>query len=112
MLSINHQVQLKKRQPMTKEAAAEEKIKADNQNKPIDANVKIFGKFEFMAKEKKTKRRAIKKVKVQDENDLLLAAVDMTNVNVSNVRFLYQDASTNWDRTALRATFLRSTTGD
>ena len=45
-----------------------------SKNQPIDSNVKLFGKFEFMAKEKKVKRRTTKKSKNQDDNDLLLAA--------------------------------------
>lgn len=59
-------------------------------NKPIDSNVKLFGKFEFMAKEKKIKRRTGHRRKVEDENDLLLAAaVDVSNANISNVVHFY-----------------------
>lgn len=85
MLSINHQVQLKKRQPVKNSNLEDNGEEKANQNNPVDSNVKIFGKFEFMAKEKKVKRRTTKKTKVQDENELLLAAADVSNVTASNV---------------------------
>jgi hypothetical protein len=36
----------------------------ETKNQPIDANVKLYGKFEFMAMGGKTKRKSTKKTKV------------------------------------------------